>query len=97
MQALRTLSRNDVACTEFPGRHPVAVLYHQYQRQKREYAVEDLLSKKIMFVEEGFYWVKYRPGSRWEPAEFDGVVWDIGDGSGYDLYLVADKLKEPAH
>lgn len=59
--------------------------------------MDDLLPEEIMVVEEGFYWVKYRPGSRWEPAEFDGVVWDIGDGSGYDLYVVASRIPEPAH
>lgn len=59
--------------------------------------MDDLLPERIMVVEEGFYWVKYRAGCRWEPAEFDGVVWHIGNGSGYDLYVVAYRIQEPHH
>ena len=60
-------------------------------------AMEDLLPTEILKVEEGFYWVKYRSGCRWEPAEFDGVIWHIGDGSGFDLYLVGPRALPPAH
>jgi len=59
--------------------------------------MEDLLLEKVKVVAEGFYWVKYRPGSRWVPAEFDGVLWDIGDGSGKDLYMVGSRIQEPTH
>lgn len=52
---------------------------------------------RTLKVRKGFYWVKYRPGSRWEPAEFDGVVWLIGDGTGSDLYLIGPRLREPVH
>lgn len=45
----------------------------------------------------GFYWVKYRPGGRWEPAEYDGWFWMIGDGTGSDLYLIGPRIVEPLH
>lgn len=59
--------------------------------------MDDLQTEKVMVVAEGFYWVKYRPGSRWEPAEFDGFLWNIGDGSGYDLYILGSRIFEPSH
>jgi hypothetical protein len=52
---------------------------------------------EVMIVTEGFYWVKYEPHSRWEPAEYDGTAWKIGDGSGDDLYLIGPKIWEPVH
>tara|TARA_R110002072_G_scaffold284396_5_gene448690 strand:+ start:20828 stop:21112 length:285 start_codon:yes stop_codon:yes gene_type:complete len=82
---------------ELPGRRSDVVLYTQYQGHNQGAAMDELLPKKIMAVDEGFYWVKYRPGSRWEPAEFDGVIWLIGDGSGYDLYVVGPRIQEPCH
>lgn len=52
---------------------------------------------EIVVVDAGFYWVKYRPESRWEPAEYDGWFWIIGDGTGSDLYLIGTKIIEPIH
>jgi len=45
----------------------------------------------------GFYWVKPRADARWEPAEFDGESWLIGDGSGKDLYQIGSRIWEPVH
>jgi hypothetical protein len=50
---------------------------------------------KVVIVEAGFYWVKYRPGGRWEPAEYDGEAWMVGDGSGRDLYMIGPRIREP--
>lgn len=50
-----------------------------------------------VIVEPGFYWVKLRPESRWCPAEFDGIFWHVGDGTGYDLYLIGPRIREPVH
>lgn len=52
---------------------------------------------KVRMVAEGFYWVKCCAGCRWEPAEFDGVIWSLGDGTGYDLYVVGPRIQEPPH
>ena len=52
---------------------------------------------EIVVVDIGFYWVKYRLESRWEPAEYDGLFWLIGDGTGSDLYLIGTRLIEPMH
>ena len=52
---------------------------------------------KPVTAEEGFYWVKYRPCGRWEPAEFDGVAWMLGDGTGSDLYVIGPRIREPLH
>jgi hypothetical protein len=52
---------------------------------------------KVVIVEAGFYWVKYKPGSRWEPEEYDGWCCMIGDGTGGDLYLVGPRIMEPYH
>lgn len=83
--------------TKSPGKRPDAVLYTPYYERKQGNAMDDLLPEQVMVVPEGFYWVKYRPGSRWDIAEFDGVLWDLGDGSGYDLYVVASRIPEPKH
>lgn len=53
--------------------------------------------EEVIEVPEGFYWVKWRAGCRWEPAEFDGVSWLIGDGTGRDLYVIGPRIMEPAH
>jgi hypothetical protein len=79
------------------GKRSDAVLYTQYQGCNQGAAMDDFLPDKIMDVVEGFYWVKCRPGGRWEPAEFDGIIWHIGDGSGYDLYVVGPRIQEPWH
>ena len=51
----------------------------------------------ISETEAGFYWVKHQAGSRWEPVEFDGSAWLIGDGTGKDLYLISPRIWEPSH
>lgn len=43
----------------------------------------------------GFYWVKHNFNSRWEPAEFDGDTWHIGEGGGDDLFIVGPRIFEP--
>lgn len=48
-------------------------------------------------IKAGFYWVKYSPDGRWEPAEFDGESWLIGDGTGVDLYVIGPHIREPVH
>lgn len=50
-----------------------------------------------VIVKPGFYWVKQRPDSRWLPVEFDGIFWHMGDGSGYDFYLIGPRIWEPVH
>lgn len=52
---------------------------------------------EVVIAKPGFYWVKYRPGGRWEPAEYDGWFWMIGDGTGSDLYLIGPRIMEPVH
>lgn len=51
----------------------------------------------IQPIKAWFYWVKYSPDGRWEPAEFDGVTWLIGDGTGVDLYVIGPRIREPVH
>ena len=51
----------------------------------------------ISETEAGFYWVKHQAGSRWEPVEFAGSTWLIGDGTGKDLYLIGPRICEPCH
>ena len=57
-----------------------------------EHAMEEVIE-----VPEGFYWVKWRAGCRWEPAEFDGIAWLIGNGTGRDLYVIRPRIMEPRH
>lgn len=46
---------------------------------------------------EGFYWVKCRPGGRWEVAEFDGVAWLSGPEDGGENYITGPRIHEPKH
>ena len=48
-----------------------------------------------MEYEAGFYWVKCRPGGRWEVAEFDGVFWMSGPADGGEIYLIGERINEP--
>lgn len=59
--------------------------------------MDDIMLKNLLEVMEGFYRIKYRPGCRWGPAELDGVAWDIGDGTGYDLYVMGPRIRVPSH
>ena len=45
----------------------------------------------------GFYWVKCRPGGRWEVAEFDGVAWLSGPEDGGENYITGPRIFEPKH
>ncbi|MDX1490808.1 MAG: hypothetical protein R3332_05940 [Pseudohongiellaceae bacterium] len=45
----------------------------------------------------GFYWVKFRPGGRWEPLEFDGESWLSAEPDGSDLYIIGPRIPEPVH
>ena len=47
----------------------------------------------VNMLTEGFYWIKHKPGGRWEVAEYDGVSWNIED----PIYIIGPRIAEPTH